>query len=253
MQLSQMYNFWLHCGKQTLNGSIHFFTAIAITWLVAGVAGGEVKTAPHMAQSGLLIFCLPFYTAAAARARGLIDTSSTGRGLRESTFWLGISRPGIEIEPLIIGLLMALITGIGFVVGALIADETGAVVGVAFAALICLIIMARSWPVFSVPFFFKSKYRWSPGASSWMWTGPGLSMALRLSRRPMARKLATPTFMIPMLVLLLPLLVCRLYWGPHFLLSLLLYAVFLPYLGMLNLNLTGQLLAEQQRQSERPS
>jgi len=84
-----------------------------------------------------------------------------------------------------------------------------------------------------------------------VWSGPGLDLALRISRLPLARKTATPAFMIPLLALLLPLLAARLLWGPGFLLSSLFSAVALPYLSMLNLNLTVQLLAEHERRKER--
>lgn len=245
-----------------MSGSRHFITAVAIAWLVSGVAGGEVQVAPQIAQASLLLICLPFYTAAAARSRGLIDTSPTGRGLRESTFWLGMSRPGIEVAPIFTALLLLLIACAGFIGGALIAkkigdavitEETGAAIGLGGAALACLVIMARIWPVFSVPFFFRGKYRWSPAAGGPLWSGPCLGMALRLSRLPMARKLATPTFMTPFMTLLTPLFALRLYWGASFILNVLFYAVALPYLGMLNLKLTGQLLAENQRQQHQSS
>jgi hypothetical protein len=243
-----MNRFWIKTGQQTISGYLHFLPAIIIAWLVAGVAGGEVPAAPQVAQTGLLIICLSFYSAAAARAHGVIDTSSTGHGMRESTLWLGMSRTGIEIEPILISLLMLLIVGVGFIGGMLAAQETGAAIGLGAAALLCVLIMSRIWAVFSVPFFFRGKYRWSPAGGGLIWSGPALGMAMQLSRLPMAKKLATPTFMVPLLVLLLPLLTTRLYLGPHFLLSLLFYAVVLPYLSMLNLGLTAQLLKKNQRQ-----
>jgi hypothetical protein len=57
--------------------------------------------------------------------------------------------------------------------------------------------------------------------------------------------------MIPLLVLFLPLLAARLQWGSHFFLDFLFYVVALPYLTMLNLDLTDQLLVEHDRLREK--
>jgi hypothetical protein len=73
---------------------------------------------------------------------------------------------------------------------------------------------------------------------------------LRISGLPLAKKTATPAFMIPLLVLLLPLLGARLIWGQGFLLSFIFYVVALPFLSMLNLNLTVQLIADYERHKE---
>lgn len=235
--LYQITKTWIRAGEHTLSGTLNYIPAIAITWLVAGVAGGEVPVAPQVAQTGLSIICLSFYFAAAARTRGL-----TG----ESTFWFGLSRPGAEAEPFIIALKMLIIAVIGFVTGMLIAEEHGARIGLACAALVCLLILSRAWPVFAVPFFYKGKYRWSGSAHGIIWSGPGLRLARRISRQPLAIRTATPAFMIALLILLLPLIVAQIYFGPSFWLNFFFYAVALPYLSMLNLNLTALLLAEHE-------
>jgi len=242
-----MINDWIKAGRHTLSGWLSYLPAIVITWLVAGVAGGEVPVAPQLAQTGLSIICIYFYVAAAARTRGLSD---------ESTFWLGLSRPGAEIEPIFIALGMLIIGVIGLVAGMVVAhqiqldEEACAAIGLVSAVLLCLWIMTRIWAVFSVPYFFKGKYRWSAAAHGIIWSGPGLGKALKLRRLPPAGK-ATLTFMIPLLVMLLPLLAARLQWGSHFFFNFFFYVVALPYLTMLNLDLTDQLLIEHERLKEK--
>lgn len=240
MRETTMTHLWLSAARRALSGSRHFIQAVAITWLVAGVAAGEVEAAPRAAQTGLLIVCLYFYTAAAARSSGL---------WKDSTFWLGMSRPGCEAEPLLLSLAMVSIALVGAVVGMGLGDETGAALGLGLAGLICLWLLTRAWPVFSVPFYFEGRYRWSGAAHGLVWSGPGLARALRVSRLPEARRVATPAFMIPMLALLGPLLGARVLLGPGFWLSFLFYAIALPFLSMLNLELTGHLLAEDERRS----
>lgn len=242
-----MKDHWIKAGRHTLSGWRSYLPAIIITWLVAGIAGGEVPVAPQVAQTGLSIVCLYFYLAAAARTRGLSD---------ESPFWLGLSRPGAEITPILIALGMLIIGVIGLVAGMVVADqmqldeETCAAIGLMCSVLLCLWIMTRVWAVFSVPFFFKGRYRWSGAAHGIVWSGPGLGLALQLRRLPTARRV-TLAFMIPLVVLLLPLLVARLQWGAHFLHDFFFYVVVLPYLTMLNLDLTSLLLAEHIRLKEK--
>ncbi len=242
-----MKNEWIRAGQHALSGWLSYLPAIIITWFVAGVAGGEVQVAPQLAQTGLTIICIYFYVAAAARTRGLSD---------ESTFWLGLSRPGSEIMPILIALGMLIIGVIGLVAGMVVAyqmqldEETCAAIGLVCAVLFCVWIMTRIWAVFSVPYFFKGKYRWSAAAHGIIWSGPGLGLALKLRRLSIARK-ATLTFMIPLLALLLPLLAARLQWGSHFILDFFFYVAALPFLTMLNLNLTEQLLVEYERLKEK--
>ena len=145
---------------------------------------------------------------------------------------------------------MLLIAGVGFVAGMLIAKENGAGIGLACAASICLLIISRAWPVFAVPFFYKGKYRWSGSAPGIIWSGPGLRLARRISRQPLAIRTATPAFMLALLILLLPLIVAQIYFGPSFWLNFFFYAVALPYLSMLNLNLTALLLAEHEHRKK---
>lgn len=97
-----------------MSGWLSFLPAVLLTWIVAGVAGGEVPMAPHAAQAGLTIVCLYFYLAAAARTKGLSD---------ESTFWLGLSRPGTEASPILITRNMLIIIVIGLVAGIIVANQ----------------------------------------------------------------------------------------------------------------------------------
>jgi len=191
-----------------------------------------------MTQTLMLLLCLSFYIAAAARSRGLSE---------ESTFWLGLSRPGWVLEPMLIVFAMALIAVASLLVGMKLGGDTGAEVGLAVAVPIWLVIMARVWPVFSVGFFFEGRYRWSGSASAYIWHGPGLGRALAISRLPLAKRRVTPTFLIALLALVLPLLAAQWLWGPGFLVNLAFYAMVLPYLSMLNLDLTVWLLAEEER------
>jgi len=230
---------WVLAVEKLLSGIKHFVVPILVTWLVAGVAAGEIESIPLIAQTGMLLLCLSFYSAAAARTSGIGE---------ESSFWLGLSRAGIEVEPMLITLGMVIIAVIGMVCGMSLGDEMGAGIGLGVAVLVCLAILTRVWPVFSVPFYFEGSQRWSPAGGGNVWSGPGLGRALRISRLPQARRMATPAFVIALLTLLLPLFAARFLWGSHFLLSLLFYAVALPYLSMLNFILTGMLLYHDYQQ-----
>jgi hypothetical protein len=228
----ELIQIWKRTARDVVSGAGYFIQAIVITWLVAGVAAGEVPEVPSVARTGLLIVCLYFYSAAAARVKELWSGS---------TFWLGMSRPGSEIEPLMMILKMLILVIAGISAGVVADDETVAAVGLGIAILLCLWILARSWPLFSVPFFFEGKYRWSPAGRGLVWSGPGLDLARKLCRLP-GSGMKTFQFMITMIVVFGPLALARLYLGPGFLLSLLFYALSLPFICMLNFNLTEDLI-----------
>jgi len=65
---------------------------------------------------------------------------------------LALSRAGVAVEPMAIALAMALIAGAGFAAGGALMDEAGAVGGLAVTGLVCLCLLSRVWPVFSVPY-----------------------------------------------------------------------------------------------------
>ncbi len=233
-----MLAIWSIAARETLNHYLRFLPAILFTWLVAGVAAGEVSVAPQIAQTGLLITCLQIYSHTAARIAGFNE---------EWASWYIPPRPGIEVEPLLIalGMLILAVAGLGF--GYLLGGETGAIVGLVGSGLVLLGLLVRIWPVFSVPYFFKGHFRWSPAAKGLFWHGPGLGRAWKLTRLPLAKRLVTWAFLVPLLGLLLPLLTLRLVCGPSFFINLLFYAVFLPFLSLLNLRMTAFLLCEEEQ------
>lgn len=230
---------WGKAARDAVRGAKYHVQATVITWLVAGVAAGEVPVAPRVAQTGMLILCLFFYTAAAAKARGL-----SGDG----TFWLGISRPGTELAPLFMTLFMALLIGAGLVGGYFAGEEVGAYIGAGVGAPICLLITARIWPLFSVSYFFKGTYKWT--GQGMIWSGPGLGLSVRLTGRRKGRRYATPLFMTALLVFVGIIGGIRVTFGSGFIVNLLLYAVALPYLSTLNLMLTDELLMDHFKQEE---
>jgi hypothetical protein len=234
-----MLQVWKIALRETFSNAPRFLLAILFTWLVAGVAAGEVPDLPLFAQTALLITCLQFYSHAAARIAGFNE---------EWASWYTPPRPGIEIEPLFIALGMLILSVAGLAIGNLLGGETGAILGLVATGLFLFWLLMRIWPVFSVPYFFKGKLRWSPSARGLLWHGPCLDRAWKITRLPLARGFVTWAFLLPMFGLLVPLLLLRIFWGSSLFINLLFYGFSLPYLSVLNLRLTALLLVEDENQ-----
>ena len=147
----ELIQIWKRTARDVVSGAGYFIQAIVITWLVAGVAAGEVPEVPSVARTGLLIVCLYFYSAAAARVKELWSGS---------TFWLGMSRPGSEIEPLMMILKMLILVIAGISAGVVADDETVAAVGLGMPVLVLPYSSASGyWPVpgRSFPYRFSSR------------------------------------------------------------------------------------------------
>lgn len=164
----------------------------------------------------------------------------------EWTTWYTPPRRGMEVEPLLIALGMLVLAVAGLGIGYLLAGETGAMSGLVGVGLILVGLLVRIWPVFSVPVFFKGKFRWSPAARGLVWQGTGLERAWRVTRLPQAKLFVNRAFLLPLLGLVLPLLSLRIALGSNFFINLLFYGCSLPYLSILNLRLTALLLSAEE-------
>jgi len=132
------------------SGYRHFLSAIALNWLVVGIAAAAAEAAPRMAQVGLFLTCAFFYTAAACRATGFT---------KESPIGLAVSRAGACIEPMLAALGIGLLGSALVVIGATNGSERGVVAAAALATLIGIAVYARIWPLFSIPFLFRGEVR----------------------------------------------------------------------------------------------
>lgn len=188
---------------------------------------------PWLAQAGLFIVFIDFYWAGAARALGVSQ---------ESAFWLGSSRAGIAIEPLMV---LSGLTALAF--GALLVllfvDNPFIAAAVVGVSVIDGWILLRSWPMWGIAQFFEGKVVWSPAAGAGTWSGPGLAGARRLTAERgiwnrHARRFAAVLVPLVAIVSLLH------YLDWQWLADLVLYAVGLPLLAVVVVYGTGRLLQE---------
>jgi len=201
-----------------IRGYRHFLPAIALNWLLVGVAASQIPAAPRIAQAGLAILFFAFYAAAAARACGIGGTTAAR---------LALERAGSMIESLLLAMLLALIW-VGTVAGGLAFGSPAPVVLSSLAAVVSGWIIARSWPVVGVAFLVEGGTRWSPSARGAIWSGPGIGLAWKLTGQRGAHLGHTLPFLLAATVLCAGQAALWLIAGEGILSDLFLFAVALP-------------------------
>ena len=221
-------------ARALVGGYRHFLPAVLLTWAVAGVGGGSVAAVPPLLpQSALTIVGFFFYTAAAAR---IADVS------RANPLLLALDRAGACIGPLIVAFVMLMAVCVTFILAAFASSGLAAGVAVVAGSLFCLLILYRTWPSFSIPYFIDAPVRWSPAARAAIWTGPVVSAAVRLTRSGGRSRAIGTVFVLALLVLAAPLVAWRLRWGGGPVLGAVFFAAVLPYLAMFNMHATQALV-----------
>jgi len=210
-----------------------FIPAIILTWLLVEVAAPQVPRAPWLAQAGLLLLCLEFYLAAAARACDLFS---------ENVVWLAISRAGVMIEPMLVLFLLGIFSGACSLIAMYLNPVWLRALMVTGALVVDLYVLARVWPVWGIPFHFTGKLAWSPSARASVWRGPGLGLAWRLTRELGVFNRCSLRFMGLLIPLIMIVTGLRFSLASSVIPDIILYVFGLPQLSVLAVDGAGLML-----------
>ena len=225
--------FWTAIFKTVFKGYRHFIPAVIITWIMVEVAAPQVPKAPAVAQTGLFLLCMSFYLAAAARAIGITCSNP---------LTLALSRAGICIEPMMLAFAMGIISFFCFVVFLYQANAIVDAAVIATGVLVNLYILARGWPVWGIPFFFEGKIRWSPAARASVWHGPGLGLALRVTKKHGILNAHSRRFLLGFVVVSTVGFLIKWFLPGNLLFDLVVYPLGIPVLSAATLQGTRELL-----------
>jgi hypothetical protein len=116
---------------------------------------------------------------------------------------------------------------------------------VAVGVLVNLYVLGRSWPVWGVPFFFEEKIRWSPAARGSVWQGPGLNLALRVTKEYGFFNVHTRRFLLGLIILSVFGLAIKFSLPDGLLFDILLYPLGIPALSVVVIYGTQELLGDR--------
>ena len=229
----EVEHFWLETVRLVLRAYVHYLPAIAINFIMVEIVAAQVPGMPWLAQIGLFIVFVDFYFGAAARAAGITD---------ENAFWFSMGRNSVFIEPLILLFILVVIVSICFMVVIFQENMLISFTAVAITAVFVVYLLARTWPVWGVSFFYVGKLAWSGSASGYLWQGPGMELALRLTREQGAFNRHTLRSLFAFIVLFGLFSFLRFYLSWQGLSELVLYVIGMPILSMVVVRSTGSLL-----------
>lgn len=241
MNKSQQYDsFWLEVLRTVTRGYHWFVPAIIINWVMVEAVASQVPRAPALAQAGIFLICVDYYLAAAVRAMDLQDMNPL-----RMAFW----RTGAFTKPLIVAMGLGLFTVLCLLPFFYFESMAAGVAGVGVSAAVILYTLARTWPMWGIPYFFKGSYRYSPAARGTSWVGPGIGLALEITREQGLFNLHSRRFMLGFIVLASVWTLVKWALPPSIFLQSLIYMLGLPVLSVVVISGTRHLLGNRAESS----
>lgn len=231
-------HFWPDTMRLVLRGYVHYIPAILLLWVLVEIAAPQVPNAPWVGQVGLFILFAEFYFGAATRAAGITD---------ENAFRSTFARVGISLEPLMMIFLLSIIAATCFLIVVLQDNTIVDIIAIVVTTVLVSYAFARTWPVWAVPFFFVGKLVWS---SDFFWRGPGMELALRLTREQGLLNRHTLRFMLAAAVVFGLFSYLRFHLDMQGLSQVVLYIIGMPILGMVAVRGTASLLTLSKIESD---
>jgi hypothetical protein len=191
-QSEQNDRFWMTVFRTVVAGYHWFVPVIIINWVMVEAVASQVPRAPALAQAGIFLICVDYYLAAAVRALDLQDTNPL-----RMAFW----RTGAAMKPLMLAMALGLFTVLCLAPFFYFQSTAAGVAGVGVSAVAILYTLARTWPMWGIPYFFKGEYVYSPAAGGTSWSGPGIGLALQLTREKGLFNVHSRRFMLAFIVL----------------------------------------------------